>query len=316
MTTRLRVTYFSMGRSKPQRLLIAVNGTSSVTEARQEIQKALTSLADNGTTATVKTLWTQDGFLLPDAHGIGALVDSGDEIYASEKKTNVAPFLSSSGVGNAVKREREEPAAVDAAPAAGHAPAADGAPAVATAKPAKSNVKTEPKAETAPKAKKARGASAYNIYMSSAMTRWKAENPGESHKEAFAACARLWRSAPENPKNGGTASGAQSSPQSSGLPSTGVDQDSDAESGVRPAGRVQLASSCGSVRHSEKADVVADQSMIDCLVAVAMEPTEDDGDGEALGDISAIFAAAEKKKKKKEKKEKKKKKKEKKNKEK
>lgn len=274
----------------------------------------MTSLGDNGTTVSVKTLWTQDGFLLPDSHGIGALVDSGDEIYASEKKTNVAPQLSSSssGVGNAVKREREEPAAVDAVPAAEEdAPAAEEAPAVATAKPAISNVKTEPNAETEPKAKKARGASAYNIYMSSAMTRWKAENPGQSHKEAFAACAGLWRSAPENPKNGGTASGGQSS----GLPSTGVDQDSDAESGVRPAARVQLASTCASVRSSEKADVVADRTMIDCLIAVAMEPPEDDGDGEALGEISAIFAAAEKKKKKKEKKERKKKKKEKKHKE-
>jgi hypothetical protein len=43
----------------------------------------------------------------------------------------------------------------------------------------------------------------YKQYMKVTIPRWKAENPGKSHKEAFAACAEQWKSAPENPKNGG-----------------------------------------------------------------------------------------------------------------
>lgn len=232
MTTRLRVTYFQGGRSKPQRLLIAVGRAVSVTEARQEIQKALTSLTDGGS-APVKTLWTSEGFLLPDSYTIGALVESGDEIYASEKKTNVAPQLPASagaGAGKAVKREREE-AAADPAPSADDAP-----PAVASkAAGAKSKGKAEPAAK---KPRAARGASAYNLYMRTAMPRWKAENPGKSHKEAFAACAGQWKTSSENPKNGGAASGGQSATSLSSTPpanAAGDDMgpDSDAESGTR-----------------------------------------------------------------------------------
>lgn len=203
MTTRLRVTYFQSGRSKQQRLLIAVNRSGSVSEARQEIQRALASLTDVGTTATVQTLWTRDGFLLPDSHGIGVLVDSGDEIYASDKKNNMAPRL---------KREREDrdDEAEDAAPGVD-------APAVA--------VKAEPQAK---KARAARKPSAYHMYMKTAMPRWKAENPGKSHNEAFAAVAGQWRTSSENPKNAGTKSAAPpASPENDD-----VAQDSDAESGA------------------------------------------------------------------------------------
>ena len=36
MTTRLRVTYFAGGRSKPQRLLIAIGRSVSVSEAHRD----------------------------------------------------------------------------------------------------------------------------------------------------------------------------------------------------------------------------------------------------------------------------------------
>ncbi len=233
MTTRLRVTYFQGGRSKQQRLLIAVNRSGSVSEARQEIQKALTSLTDAGATAIVKTLWTRDGFLLPDSHVIGVLVESGDEIYASEKKTNVAPQLpaSSGSAAKVVKREREEPEdgvqeeedddeEENAASAAEEAPAAAGA---------KSKAKAEPQAK---KPRKARGPSAYNLWMKTAVPRWKAENPGKTSKEAFTAVAGLWRTSSENPKNAGAKSTAPTAAVSA--EDDGVTQDSDAESGGRP----------------------------------------------------------------------------------
>eukprot|EP01043_Picozoa_sp_COSAG02_P011328 COSAG02_NODE_415_length_22762_cov_133.681816_27_plen_311_part_00 len=203
MTTRLRVTYFQSGRSKQQRLLIAVSNSSSVSESRHEIQKALASLTDVGATATVKTLWTQDGFLLPDSHGIGDLVESGDKIYASEKKTNVAPRA---------KREREEP----------EEEVEDAAPEVEQA----SAVKAEPQAK---KPRAARGPSAYNLYMKAAMVRWKAENPGKTQKEAFSTVAGQWKTASENPKNAGTKSEPPTRAEDDD-----VAQDSDAESGARP----------------------------------------------------------------------------------
>lgn len=233
---RLRVTYFQGGRSKPQRLLIAIGGSATVAEARQEMQKALAAMG--AATASVKRLWSRDGFLLPDSHGIGALVDSGDEIYASEKKTNVAPQLPAAASdiaaagddGKVVKRKRHE------------------APPTGAAEPTGAETTTD--AGTEPKPKKpraARGASAYNLFMGPAMSRWKAENPGKPHKEAFTACSRLWRTSSENPKNGGSSggggdketSGAQRSTPTSAshVPPAKVEddgQDSDAESGALP----------------------------------------------------------------------------------
>ena len=68
-------------------------------------------------------------------------------------------------------------------------------------------MKTEPQAK---KPRAARGPSAYNLYMRTAMTRWKAENPGKTQKEAFSAVAGQWKTSSENPKNAGTNHGSHS----------------------------------------------------------------------------------------------------------
>lgn len=52
----------------------------------------------------------------------------------------------------------------------------------------------------APKTK-ARGQSAYNIFMADEIARVKADHPGIDHKEAFKMAAANWKDSPENPKN-------------------------------------------------------------------------------------------------------------------
>ncbi|KAI9096557.1 hypothetical protein DFS34DRAFT_581259, partial [Phlyctochytrium arcticum] len=46
-----------------------------------------------------------------------------------------------------------------------------------------------------------RGASPYNMFMKTELTKVKADTPGIGHKEAFKVAASHWKDAPENPKN-------------------------------------------------------------------------------------------------------------------
>jgi hypothetical protein len=243
MTTRVRVTYFQGGRSKPRwRLILAFESSLSVAESRQEIQKALSSMADS--TVSVKSLWTREGFLLPDKYEIGVLVDADDEIYATDKP-NVAPQLSSSGSGGGGSTAGASGAGASSAAASSGATkgvkreldvSPDVKPAAAAGKSAAGSGE--------PKVKKPRAATAYNLYMKDAMPLWKVENPDKTHKEAFAACAGAWRNSSANPKNGGVApNAAASTPAPPAIKKEEEDDvddmdDSDAESGVHAQPRL------------------------------------------------------------------------------
>ncbi|KAI9297922.1 hypothetical protein K502DRAFT_362820 [Neoconidiobolus thromboides FSU 785] len=43
--------------------------------------------------------------------------------------------------------------------------------------------------------------SPYNKFMKDQLPKYKANNPGKNHKDAFKAVAQLWKDSPENPKN-------------------------------------------------------------------------------------------------------------------
>ena len=153
---------------------------------------------------------------------IAALVDTDSTIVATDSKTapqRPAPAAAqidgpavATTLGVVDPPENDD----DAAPPAAAVPAAAAA-AGEGERPAK-------------KKRAPRKPSAYNIYMGKHLGKWKADNPGRPHTEAFGAVAAMWRTAPENPKNqaGGAAAAAPAVKEEA--PEAAAEEESEAES--------------------------------------------------------------------------------------